>query len=116
MVKGKSCEYLALQMLIVCSFNYGSKLVDHKDFIFPLHSLGCILLKIEHKTIVCNENRPSENACNVFVDEVEIEDGLLFKEIQVFKYKKKKSRKLLKENENQFVKTTCPKKFLETTQ
>jgi hypothetical protein len=37
-------------------------------------------LKIEHKTIVCNENRPSENACDVFVDEVEIEDGHLSKE------------------------------------
>ncbi len=26
------------------------------------------------------ENRPSENTCDVFVDEVEIEDGLLSKE------------------------------------
>lgn len=80
MVRGKSSEYLALQMLIVCTFNYGSKLVDRKDFIFPLHSLAAFCWKLNIKQLFTNENRPSENACDVFVDEVEMEDGLLSKE------------------------------------
>jgi hypothetical protein len=32
------------------------------------------------KQLFANENRPSENACDVFVDEVENEDELLSKE------------------------------------
>jgi hypothetical protein len=32
------------------------------------------------KQLFANENRPSKNACDVFVVEVEIEDGLFSKE------------------------------------
>lgn len=80
MVRGKSCEYLALQMLIVHIFNYSSKLVDHKDFFFPSTHWVAFSWKLNIKQSFANENRPSENACDVFVDEVENEDELLSKE------------------------------------
>jgi len=51
-----------------------------KILFFPSTHWATFSWKLNIKQLFANENRPSENACDVFVDEVENEDELLSKE------------------------------------
>jgi len=63
--------------VIICTFNLGSSLVNHIIIIYFLYSLGWIFLrKSNMEQLFENENKPS--ACDVFMNEMEIENGLMF--------------------------------------